>query len=32
MGYKFLDVHKHDSSTNVRLQLRGPLIALSYSF
>jgi opacity protein-like surface antigen len=32
MGYKFLDVHKDDAGTDVRIQLRGPLIALSYSF
>jgi opacity protein-like surface antigen len=32
LGYKFLDLHKHNGSTNVRFQLRGPLIAASYLF
>ena len=31
-GYKFLDYHRDDGSSNQRMQMRGPFIALSYGF
>jgi hypothetical protein len=31
-GYKFLDYHRDAGSTNQRMQMRGPFVALSYGF
>ncbi|MFI5315028.1 MAG: hypothetical protein ACHQ6T_04970 [Myxococcota bacterium] len=32
IGYKFLDFHRDVNDVNARVQLRGPFIALSYTF
>jgi hypothetical protein len=31
-GYRFLEFHRDSGSTNQRVQMRGPYIALSYRF